>query len=132
MVYAGLYLTGGVEPPRKFLTPSAAIKKRKGGRLSMYLCISTVVDFNSQNFDRPLMKFDKYSPGSTELCGVRRLSVRLSHSPASRGCGGFAAVSPASRRYRSIAAQLAGWRSAAAAPQQRRAAAGCGQCHVVS
>ena len=27
----------------------------------MYLCISTVVDFNSQNFD-PLMKFDKYSP----------------------------------------------------------------------
>jgi len=28
----------------------------------MYLCISTVVDFNSQNFDPPLMKFDKYSP----------------------------------------------------------------------
>ena len=27
----------------------------------MYLCISTVVDFNSQNFD-PVMKFDKYSP----------------------------------------------------------------------
>jgi len=29
----------------------------------MYLCISTVIDFNSQNFDPPLMKFDKYSPG---------------------------------------------------------------------
>jgi len=28
----------------------------------MYLCVSTVVDFNSQNFDHPLMKFDKYSP----------------------------------------------------------------------
>ena len=51
----------GVEPPRKFLTPLLLLKKRKGGRLSMYLCISTVVDFNSQNFD-PLMKFDKYSP----------------------------------------------------------------------
>ena len=44
---------GGVNPPRKFLTPPAAIKKRKGGRLSMYLCISTVVDLNSQNFDPP-------------------------------------------------------------------------------
>ena len=44
---------GGLNPPRKFLTPPAAIKKRKGGRLSMYLCISTVVDFNSQNFDPP-------------------------------------------------------------------------------
>jgi len=44
----------GVDPPpRKFLTPPAAIKKRKGGRLSIYLCISTVVDFNSQNFDPP-------------------------------------------------------------------------------
>jgi len=29
----------------------------------MYLCITTVVDFNSQNFDPPpLIKFDKYSP----------------------------------------------------------------------
>jgi len=54
----------GVEPPpAKISDPPAAIKKRKGGRLSMYLCISTVVDFNSQNFDPPpLMKFDKYSP----------------------------------------------------------------------
>ena len=49
----GLYLTGGAEPPRKFLTPLLLLKKRKGGRLSMYLCISKVVDFNSQNFDPP-------------------------------------------------------------------------------
>jgi len=34
----------------------------------MYLCISTVVDFNSQNFDPPLMKFDKYSPGVSTQC----------------------------------------------------------------
>jgi len=52
-----------VEPPAKISDPPAAIKKTQvGGRLSMYLCISTVVDFNSQNFDPPLMKFDKYSP----------------------------------------------------------------------
>jgi len=38
---------GEVEPPRKFLTPPAAIKKTQGG------CISTVVDFSSQNFDPP-------------------------------------------------------------------------------
>jgi len=44
----------GVEPPAKISDPPAAIKKRKGGgRLSMFLCISTVVDFNSQNFDPP-------------------------------------------------------------------------------
>jgi len=43
----------GVEPPAKISDPPAAIKKRKGGRLFMYLCISTVVDFNSQNFDPP-------------------------------------------------------------------------------
>jgi len=51
----GLYLSGGlgVEPPAKISDPPAAIKKRKGGRLSMYLCISTVVDFSSQNFDPP-------------------------------------------------------------------------------
>ena len=64
-VWPGLYLTGGLgglNPLRKFLTPLLLLKKRKGGRLSMYLCISTVVDFNSQNFDPPLMKFDKYSP----------------------------------------------------------------------
>ena len=42
----------GVEPPRKFLTPPAAIKKRKGSTLRT-LSISTVVDFNSQNFDPP-------------------------------------------------------------------------------
>jgi len=53
----------GVEPPAKISDPPAAIKKRKGGQLSMYLCINTVVDFNSQKFDPPLMKFDKYSPG---------------------------------------------------------------------
>jgi len=42
----------------------------------MYLCISTVVDFNSQNFD-PLMKFDKYSPGvnATGTLGGRRSSA---------------------------------------------------------
>ena len=47
----------GLNPPRKFLTPPyrqlLLLKKRKGGRLSMYLGISTVVDFNSQNFDPP-------------------------------------------------------------------------------
>ena len=43
----------GVEPPAKISDPPAAIKKTQGGRLSMYLCISTVVDFNSQNFDAP-------------------------------------------------------------------------------
>ena len=43
---------GGLNPPAKISDPPpAATKKRKGGRLSMYLCISTVVDFNSQNFD---------------------------------------------------------------------------------
>ena len=53
-IHSGLYLSGvgGVEPPAKISDPPAAIKKRNGGgRLSMYLCISTVVDFNSQNFD---------------------------------------------------------------------------------
>ena len=63
---SGLYLTGGlgVKPPAKISHPLLLLKKRKGGRLSMYLCISTVVDFNSQNYDTtPLMKFDKYSPG---------------------------------------------------------------------
>jgi len=53
----------GVEPPAKISDPPCCyLKKRKGGRLSMYPCISTVVDFNSQNFDPPLVKFDKYSP----------------------------------------------------------------------
>jgi len=44
----------------------------------------------------------------------------------------FAAVGPAGRKHRSIAAWQAGWRLAAAAPQQRRAAAKCGQRRVVS
>jgi len=43
----------------------------------MYLCISTVVDFNSQNFDPPLMKFDKYSPARDD--SIYRASI------ASRG-----------------------------------------------
>jgi len=43
----------GVEPPAKISDPPAAIKKRRGGRVPMYLCISTVVEFNSQNFDPP-------------------------------------------------------------------------------
>jgi len=38
--------------------------------------------------------------------GVRP-SVRLSHSPAAAACGGFAAVGPAGRIYRSIAAAAA-------------------------
>ena len=44
----GLYLSGdwGVEPPAKISDPLLLLKKRKGGRLSMYLCISTVVDFD--------------------------------------------------------------------------------------
>ena len=51
----GLYLSGGwgLNPPAKISDPPAAIKKTQGGRLSMYLCISTVVDFNSQNFEPP-------------------------------------------------------------------------------
>jgi len=48
-----VFVGGGVEPPAKISDTPAAIKKRKGGRLSMYLCISTVVDFNSQNFGPP-------------------------------------------------------------------------------
>ena len=56
-VWPGLYLTGGgrgVEPLAKISDPPLLLlKKRKGGRLSTYLCISTVVDFNSQNFDPP-------------------------------------------------------------------------------
>jgi len=55
---------------------------------------------------------------SMQLLGVRpsvRPSVCLSqHSPAARCYCGFAAVGPADRRYRSIAAQPAGRRSAAA------------------
>jgi len=50
-----------LNPHAKISDPPAAIKKRKGVRVPMYLCISTVFDFNSQNF-APLMKFDKYSP----------------------------------------------------------------------
>ena len=43
----------GLNPlPAKISDPPAAIKNARG-RLSMYLCISTVVDFNSQNFDPP-------------------------------------------------------------------------------
>ena len=41
---------GGVEPPPVKISDPLCCK---GGRLSMYLCISTVVDFNSQNFDPP-------------------------------------------------------------------------------
>jgi len=36
-----------------------------------------------------------------------RLTVRLSHSTAAAACGGFAAVIPAGRIYRSIAARPA-------------------------
>jgi len=46
------------------------------------------------------------------------LSICLSHSPAAAVCGGFAAVGPAGRRYRAVAAAAA--------------ACGGGQCHVVS
>ena len=61
----------GAWTPRENFWPPAAIKKARGGRLSMYLCISTVVDFNSQNFD-PLMKFGKYSPADTCLSVYRQ------------------------------------------------------------
>ena len=44
-----------------------------------------------------------------------RLSVCLSHSPAAAAYGGFAAVGPADRKYRSIAARPA--------PQQHGATA---------
>ena len=46
-----------------------------------------------------------------------RPSVCLFHPAAVRRCGGFAAVGPVGRRYRSTAARSAGE---------------CGQCHVVS
>ena len=52
-----------------------------------------------------------------------RPSVRLSHSPAAAACGGFAAVGPADRRYRSTAARPAPQQHSAAA---RRAAANAG------
>jgi len=54
-----------------------------------------------------------------------RPSVCLSIPPGI--CGGFAAVGPEGTRYRPVAS-----RSAAAAPQQRRATGECGQRHVVS
>jgi len=49
--------------------------------------------------------------------GSVRLSVCMSHLAAARLCCRFAAVGPAGKRYRLIAAA---------------AACGCGQCHVVS
>jgi len=52
--------------------------------------------------------------GFMQLSGVR-LSVRLSHPAAARRCCGFAAVGPAARRYRSIAARPAVSSSRAAA-----------------
>jgi len=73
---------GGLNPPptRKFLTSLLLLKNAMGGRLSMYLCISTVVDFNSQKFaPPPLMKFDKYSPAGDRIgfydSLIRTLSV---------------------------------------------------------
>ena len=54
--------------------------------------------------------------------GVRP-SVCLSHSPAAAACGGFAAVGPAGRRYRSITARPARNQHGAAA---RHAAANTG------
>ena len=50
-------------------------------------------------------------------------SVRLSRSPAAAACGGFAALGPAGRRYRSIAERPAPQQHGAAA---RRAAANAG------
>ena len=72
-----------------------------------------------------------YPAGSMSRSGVRPsvcLSVCLSqHSAAARRCGRFAAVGPAGRRYRSIAAagQQHPRRSTAHSRQ-------CGQWHVVS
>ena len=54
---------------------------------------------------------------------VRCPSVCLSHSPVVASCGGFAAVGPAGRRYRSIAARPALQQYGSAA---RRAAANAG------
>ena len=54
---------------------------------------------------------------------VRCPSVCLSHSLAAAACAGFAAVGPAGRRYRSIAARPAPQQHGAAA---RRAAANAG------
>ena len=57
---------------------------------------------------------------SLSLCLSVSLSVRPFHHPAAtRRCGGFAAVGPAARRYRSTAALPA-------------LSSKCGQCHVVS
>jgi len=50
---------------------------------------------------------------------VVRPSVCLSHPAAARRCCGFAAVGPAARRYRSIAARPVGSSSSRAAAQQQ-------------
>ena len=54
----------------------------------------------------PLPLIDWYCPHSIYRNGTVsvRLSVRLSHSPAAAARCGFAAVGPAGRKYRSIAA----------------------------
>jgi len=51
---------GGVEPPRKFLTPLLLLKKRKGGATFYALARSSTLIAKTST---PLMKFDKYSPG---------------------------------------------------------------------
>ena len=64
------------------------------------------------------------------VCGAKsmkrhgaRPSVCLSNSPTAAACGGFAAVGPANRRHRSVAARPASQQHGAAA---RRAAANAG------
>ena len=66
---------GGLNPPaQKCLIPLLQLKTQ-GGRLSMYLCISTVVDFNSQNFDPP-NEIWQIQPWSTLwICGSAKTYV---------------------------------------------------------
>ena len=54
---------------------------------------------------------------------MKRYGVSLSNSPAAAACGGFAAVGPAGRKYRSLAARSALQQHGAATP---RAAANAG------
>jgi len=59
------------------------------------------------------------------LVKVRCPSVCLSHSPAAEACGGFAAVGPVGRRYRSIAAAAGHYSSTAHSSK-------CERCRVDS
>jgi len=66
----------------------------------MYLCISTVVDFISQNFDPPLMKFDyldhktvrkniaSFKTKGKQTLVATQIRTERSSSPVHLFCGG--------------------------------------------